>query len=396
MSNGFSQIIDTYGATTNYNREGVSMCTFLGLGSAIADIFTFLAPADQQKLRCTASEVCAWFDSAAENGSLPLYISVETTTTVCRWKHSSLGLREDAASSRLARGWKNRKTPAANTTTTLDPSSKHATVTLHVRNFCLSTIGKPSRNLLQATEDGNIEEGVINALPYVPIAHKLVVTGLFGIRSIGSNFCKGATATVIEFRGDADQLRSVGRGWLSSCPKLKSVIFGDFPALEEVGRVSECDSFNFYLYSGWLSDCRSLESVTFSGEFPQLKKVGCQWLKSCPQLKSVNFTKFTTLEEVGEDWLGSCESLGLVTYASEYPKLRVIGGGWMKLCSQLKSVDLTGFTALEELGGDGMANCENLETITFASTYPSLRKVGDGWLSNCPKLEGKQRLLEVT
>lgn len=116
----------------------LTRCPLLGVGIAITDIFAFLAPADQHKLRLTSSRMCEWFDSAAENGSLPFFLSIDAdpsgdTPTKCRWKHITCGLGQRPQCSML----------------------RHITVTVHTRNYCLSTLDQSSCSVEVPITDGS-------------------------------------------------------------------------------------------------------------------------------------------------------------------------------------------------------------------------------------------------
>lgn len=82
-----------------------------------------------------------------------------------------------------------------------------------------------------------------------------------GDRSIGDGFCCDMKAKEIEFKGDTDQLLSVGNFWLSDYPNLKIVTFAGFPTLEKLG-------------NSWMSDCPNLESVAFARELPKQEESG--------------------------------------------------------------------------------------------------------------------------
>lgn len=67
-------------------------------------------------------------------------------------------------------------------------------------------------------------------------------------------------------------------------------------------------------------------------------------------LKHVDLTGFTSLDEVGYNWMYECSTLESITFAADMPNLKKVGRSWMSKCSKLKHVDLAGFTALEEVG----------------------------------------------
>lgn len=132
-----------------------------------------------------------------------------------------------------------------------------------------------------------------------------------------------------------------------------------------------------------------LESVTFTGDMPKLKKIGDYWLSGwsgCKNLKHIDISGFIAVEEIGGGWLSDCYSLESVTFTGGMPRLKKIGNYWLSRCSKLRHVDLTGFPALEEVGDDWMSNSET-ESITFTGDLLKLKKVGDDWLSRCSKLK---------
>lgn len=188
-------------------------------------------------------------------------------------------------------------------------------------------------------------------VPDFPFEHKLIITGLFGIRSIGDNFCNWAKASRIEFKCDSDQLRSVGSGWMSNCPLLKSVTFSGFTQLENVG-------------DGWMCNCAKLDSVTFVDDLSKLKRVGKYWMSNCSSLRSITFSELTALEEVGRCWLRECVYLESVAFVGGMPRLVTIGSGWLSDCPKLKEVDLAAFPAMAEVGDDSLS--DHLQEILAA------------------------------
>lgn len=246
------------------------MASFLDLGSVIAEVFTFLAPTDQLKLRSTTSTLCQWFDSAAENGSLPFYAD---SNTGLRWKHAPF-----------------------NPKSTANP----AVVTANVRNYYFSTLNthsqaneavpKPELNAVDeyASTDVAVHSFILQGLN----AQKLIVTGLNGIKSIEKRFCEKVTASEIVYEGGANQLESVSMHWMLRCPNLVTVTFaGEFPKLK---KVDNC----------WMAECPKLTTVDFKG-ITALEEVRDRWMFNSPEITNVDFTPFAgSLRSVGCCWLG--------------------------------------------------------------------------------------------
>lgn len=261
-------------------------CTLLDLGNVLTDIFAFLAPFDQHNLRRTTSGVCRWYDSAAENGSLPFFVTIDGLN---RWKHAPVNLFQGTAPSQKTIISLGQPTSRQKSIMSSLLESTQITLTVHVRNCCqdqsTSCYGDMTKQSLD--EYTVIDRASLGSLAEVLFTHILVITGLFGMRSFGDMFCAGVSATAIEYRqADANQLKFVGSCWMSACQVLRCVNFPSFSVLEEVGPY-------------WMSNCAGLERVTFADEYPKLKKVGSAWMAHCPTLKCVNLTVFTTLEEVG-------------------------------------------------------------------------------------------------
>lgn len=250
------------------------MSAFLDLGSVIAEVFTFLDPKEQLKLRSTTSTLCQWFDSAAENGSLPFYAGAQAGL---RWKHAPF-----------------------NPKSTANP----AMATANVRNYFFSTLNTHSQAneavplpvLTAADEYASNDVSVHSFILQGLIAQKLIVTGLNGIKSIEKRFCEKATATEIVFEG-ANQLESVSMHWMLRCPNLVTVNFaGEFPKLK---KVDNC----------WMAECPKLTTVNFAG-ITALEEVRDRWMFNSPEITNVDFTPFAgTLRSVGCCWLGHAKKI---------------------------------------------------------------------------------------
>ena len=230
--------------------------------AGVADVFAFLPPADQHVLRSTTSAMTAFFDYAAQTNTLCLY----SHTKGQRWKFSPTIRR---------------------------PLETPDVVTAHVHNYFFSTLETYWKTNSTCWEPAYSATDVA-MFDYVLCglrAHKLIVTGLDGIKSITKRFCERLTATEVEF-GGANQLESISMHFMLRCMNLKRVTFaGAWPKLTSI---SNC----------FLAECPELEYVDLSG-LVALKRVDGRMLFNCPKLASVDFSPFgNTLESIGHCFLG--------------------------------------------------------------------------------------------
>ena len=255
--------------------------------AGLADVFSFLAPADQHTLRSTSSTLTACFDYAAQTNTLCLY----SHTKGQRWKFSPTIRR---------------------------PEETPDVVTANVHNFyfsALETYWQTDRTCWEPVYSA-ADVCMFSYFLYGLRAHKLIVTGLDGIKSIDKRFCQCITATEVEF-GGANQLESI--------------------------------SMHFLLH------CVNLKRVTFAGAWPKLTSIGNFFLAECPELESVNFSGLTALERIGDRMLFNCPKLASIDFSPFGNSLTHIGQCFMAHVTRVPNLEeeLAKLVALEEMGTVG-------------------------------------------
>ena len=102
-----------------------------------------------------------------------------------------------------------------------------------------------------------------------------------------------------------------------------------------------------------------------------------------------DITELTDTEN-GEGFLSGCSNLTylkLDNSSNTLGSLKKLGNNFLKDCSKLTSVGLSGLTGVEEIGDDFMSGCTNMSTVDF-STFGNVTKIGDNFLKGCASITG--------
>ena len=162
--------------------------------------------------------------------------------------------------------------------------------------------------------------------------------------------------------GFNNKLTKIGEYAFHSCPSLKHVDLSGCTALEEVGDGAFGGFGNSY-YSG---ENNSLKGVDLSG-CSALTKIGKAAFCGCAALESVNFDNCDNLTYIEPFAFYGCGSLKKLDLSNK-TKLVYIGDGdecVFDSCTSLKSVNLSGCSALEVIGESAFSGCSALESINF-------------------------------
>lgn len=209
-----------------------------------------------------------------------------------------------------------------------------------------------------------------------------------------------------------DHLRKVQRGLCYDCTSLQMVkAAGIRQAPDEM--FYNCQSL---LSSGLTLDWQRITTVgdrafaycgllTEMPDMPRLESLGEQAFFTCQRLKRIVLPE--TLSSMGEECFGECSSLtqavmnGKLTGISRYcfygcrslmrvefsrrqkDVLQVVGVQAFGRCASLESLDLSGFSALRQMGERTFAGCDFLTSVRLPE---SLAKVPDYCFEECPNL----------
>jgi hypothetical protein len=169
------------------------------------------------------------------------------------------------------------------------------------------------------------------------------------LRTVGALWFAGGRAKTAVFAHLAS-LHTVHLGWLEDSKDLRECIFTHLPSL--------C-----IVHSRWVSRCTALQRAIYT-DLPALTAVGFNWMFGCCELRAVEFALLPTLSNVALNWLAHCRALTTVSFCG-MPALRTVGGSWLANCKSLTHVDFSGLAVLDSVGMHLMDNCDSLVEVNF-------------------------------
>jgi hypothetical protein len=201
-------------------------------------------------------------------------------------------------------------------------------------------------------------------------------TGLDCIRHVTDGFLHGCSSlTSVDLAGFRN-VRSIGSSFLGRCTSLRVV---DLAPLTSVTTIA--DAFLDYCSALTALDTLGLSSVT---------DIGSAFCYGAAALTSVDVRGLTSVTRISERWLGQCYALEhfssrWTATTSPFGKLREIGSSFMVQCTGLKSVDLSGFTAVTLINADCLGQCSALESFS-SEGLGCVEVLGTGFLNRCSSL----------
>ena len=203
--------------------------------------------------------------------------------------------------------------------------------------------------------------------------------------------------TSVDLRWGWQGVATIGNHFLAQCPSLLRVVFMSGAALAESdggdrnpprpggGGAASCPTRGDpprrvmplrEIGDAFLRGCGALTSVHLEGlgDCPQLERVGTSFLEDCTSVKEIYFPSASGFVVGG---IGSTASMPI--------SFKTMPSAFLRSCSSLTSVDLSGFNAMQFIQDHVMANCRSLTTLDV-SNLKDVRTVGDGFLMNAASL----------
>ena len=105
------------------------------------------------------------------------------------------------------------------------------------------------------------------------------------------------------------------------------------------------------------------------------------FLKGCSGLTTIDLSGLIKVKYIGDGFLAKCTSLTTITLPEENA-VEDIGNNFLMQCSGLTTIDLSGLSSVRNVGDGFLAKCTSLETITLPQGT-ALQKIGNDFLWEC-------------
>ena len=169
---------------------------------------------------------------------------------------------------------------------------------------------------------------------------------------------------------DTLPITTIGNSFLDGRRKLHEFDLMSFPEVTSIE-----DAF--------LCGCQSLERIDLSAN-GQLALIGSQFLQYCSSLKVVDLSPLHLLSSVGARFMHCCSSLESIDL-SHLESLTSIGPGFLEECNSLRSVRLPPALGMTSIPNDFLCGCTALEELDL-SCFDGAQHVGDRFLAGCRSL----------
>ena len=198
-----------------------------------------------------------------------------------------------------------------------------------------------------------------------------------------------------------ESIRHIPNYFLWSCPSLTSVDLSPFRNVTSIGRsfLSNCTSLTSIDLSPlvnvtvvgeyFMAGCTSLQSVNLS----PLSRVAtlCGFMDSCTSLKSIDFTPMWRLTTIGPCFMARCSSLTSITFCpsttlSESENRGTTPRFLLHFCRSLRSIDLSPFRNVTEVGSDFLSSCSTLLSIDL-SPLRNVKSIANLFMAHCASLQ---------
>ena len=208
------------------------------------------------------------------------------------------------------------------------------------------------------------------------------------LKTIGKSFLYQNKITAIDF-SSSPGLSVIGEQFAYECPNLKTIKFSKDANITSVGQYFlhwclnlkeiNLEGFNLKIINDdFLSRCTSLEKVKFPKLMENAREIGSYFMAQTPMLKTIDMSCFSNVTEIGYAFM---EKSGITTIDfSKMTKVEAISMMFMKECKNLKTINLSGFSNVKIIGYDFLARTD-LTSIDL-SCFSNVEKIGHNFLAN--------------
>ena len=188
------------------------------------------------------------------------------------------------------------------------------------------------------------------------------LTPLRNLISIGPHFLSGcASLTTVDTTTTLQgNITVIPSLFLSRCYALQSI---NLSACSSVGAIG----------SIFLGDCRQLRSITLPPALHLLTRIESFFLRGCSKLESINLTGFINLSHIGDSFLMGCRKLTSVSLES-FGSVVTIGILFMSKCEGLVSIDVRPLARVQGIGLPFLAECTGLAPIDLEGVNPVVQQ----------------------
>ena len=379
------------------------------------EVAAIVPPSHQALLRCAGSVGADVYEELVARGKAPLYIecknSLDTGAVTTHRVPTTLPITSDTepvdACEWPSFGSFFTNHPPDPTSSPTNHNQQHPLLDMAVlvvtHEYLASSSVSGQRAATRFSHDYN---DALNAVKIYPVRRVRYIsgggeTGSNWFSAIGSGFKKLES---IEFC-EVENMRRVPDQFMYNCPSLTSVDLSPFRNVTSIGRsfLFACAALKSIDLSplsnvteieaeggGFMTGCSSLTSIDLS----PLSKITtlCGFLEKCSSLTAVDFTPLRNIKKVVAP-ITMCECTALteikliasICPASGSMSPVLLPPGFMYFCSSLKSIDLSPFADVTEVGSDFMVNCRSLTSIDI-TPFANVTKIGQQFMLNCSSL----------
>jgi len=125
--------------------------------------------------------------------------------------------------------------------------------------------------------------------------------------------------------------------------------------------------------------------VVMDASLLDVQEVGHGFLRGCSSLKEVDLSGLRNVQKMGDSFLYGCSSLQEVNL-SPLCNIQKVGNNFLNRCSSLKEVELSPLSKVQKVGGGFLSGCSSLKEANL-SPLSKVQKVGYSFLSGCSSLK---------